>query len=536
MYIRYVTTASGATAVQIVEKHRGQRRIVKHIGSAHTEAELGVLVAQARAVLNPPDQMLDLDIEEQPLLVQLREPPPATTEISLPGLTTDDEIDSDHTKARSTAARTIGTSSRLLYDLLGGVFDGLDFDEVEDTVFRDLVIARIVEPTSKLDAGRVLHDLGADPASYATVKRRLRRIIDEDYRSTLATACAEYAKAAGGLALVLYDVTTLFFEAEHEDTLRKVGFSKERRVDPQIVVGLLVDRHGFPLEIGCFEGNKAETLTMLPVIRGFLDRHELDDLVVVADAGMLSASNLQAIEDAGLRFIVGSRISKAPYDLHDHFKRHGTGFDDGQIINTTTKLGRAQTEYRIVYQYSKKRWVRDNQTINLQQQRAMAFLAGEKTARKPRFLKTKRGQSKGELDDAAIETARKLAGLKGYVTNLSPERMSGKQVIGSYHDLWQVERSFRMSKSDLAARPIFHRQLDSIEAHLTVVFAALAVARRVEAATGRSIGAVVKALRPLRSARISINGAEQTFPPQIPDELEPMITALRQAATGALSK
>ena len=76
-------------------------------------------------------------------------------------------------------------------------------------------------------------------------------------------------------------MTTLYFEAESEDSLRKVGYSKERRVDPQIVVGLLVDRTGFPLEIDCFEGNTAETTTIVPIIEGFLDRHDVHDMSIV---------------------------------------------------------------------------------------------------------------------------------------------------------------------------------------------------------------------------------------------------------------
>ena len=107
------------------------------------------------------------------------------------------------------------------------------------------------------------------------------------------------------MSLVLYDVTTLSFEAEREDDLRKVGFSKERRVDPQVVVGLLVDRGGFPLEIGCFEGNEAETAAIIPVVKAFQARHQLADMVVVADAGMLSATNLRELDQAQLRFIVG---------------------------------------------------------------------------------------------------------------------------------------------------------------------------------------------------------------------------------------
>jgi hypothetical protein len=136
--------------------------------------------------------------------------------------------------------------------------------------------------------------------------------------------------------LCLYDVTTLYFEAEHEDELRKVGYSKERRVDPQIIVGLLVDRAGFPLEIGCWEGNKAETTTMLPIIRQFQERHSIEAMVVVADAGMLSAGNLKDLHEAGLRFIVGSRVTKAPADLASHFRWHGDAFTDGQVIDTIT--------------------------------------------------------------------------------------------------------------------------------------------------------------------------------------------------------
>ena len=122
----------------------------------------------------------------------------------------------------------------------------------------------------------------------------------------------------------MYDLTTLHFEVSEEDQLRKVGMSKERRVDPQVTVGLLVTASGFPLEVAMFEGNKAETKTLIPVIETFKERHQISDLVVVADAGMLSAANLNALEDAGHRFIVGSRQSHVPYDLGEHSNGTGT--------------------------------------------------------------------------------------------------------------------------------------------------------------------------------------------------------------------
>jgi len=132
------------------------------------------------------------------------------------------------------------------------------------------------------------------------MRRTLARATSGKYRDQIATVCFGHALTAGDVSLCLYDVTTLYFEAEHEDALRKVGYSKERRVDPQIVVGLLVDRHGFPLEIGCFEGDKAETLTIVPIVRQFTARHGIADMVVVADAGMLSAANLTALQEADL--------------------------------------------------------------------------------------------------------------------------------------------------------------------------------------------------------------------------------------------
>ena len=98
-------------------------------------------------------------------------------------------------------------------------------------------------------------------------------------------------------------MTTLYFEAEREDDLRKVGYSKERRVDPQIIVGLLVDRAGFPLQVGCWEGNKAETTTIIPIVEAFQAAHGIEDLIIVAGRGMLSAANLTALDDARLRFI-----------------------------------------------------------------------------------------------------------------------------------------------------------------------------------------------------------------------------------------
>ena len=391
----------------------------------------------------------------------------------------------------------------------------------------------------------MLTDLGAETVSYRTIQRHLVTVNTANYREKIAAACFGHATDRGTLSLLLYDVTTLYFEAESEDDLRKVGYSKERRVDPQIVVGLLVDRTGFPLEIGCFEGNTAETTTLVPVITAFAARHDLGDtsMVVAADAGMLSAANLAALDEAGFGFIVGSRSVKAPLDLASHFHWNGDVFADGQIIDTVTprhaksKVNdtnkRAEpvwnatdhpAAWRAIWAYSAKRARRDQKTLYAQETRARAVINGERAAKSTRFVTTRAGDR--VLDEASLARAQSLVGLKGYVTNLDATVLPAGEVIAKYHDLWHVEKSFRMSKSDLRARPMFHRTRDAIEAHLTIVFTALGVAHTIQERSGLSIAKVVKTLRPLRSATIAINGTTETFPPDIPPTEQAILNSL----------
>ena len=516
VFVRKSPGRAGSTKVQIAERRGGRDVVVEHVGTARTDAELAVLMAQARRRLHEGQEELDLDVGGfEDAGVPER-----------PGLIT-------------------SKRSALLWEVLTGAYARLGFDAIGDEAFAQLVLARIIEPTSKADSVRVLSEVGVKPASLRTMFRSLQRAQQRDYRGQVATACFNHAAANGDVSLVLYDVTTLYFEAENEDDLRKVGYSKERRVDPQVVVGLLVDRRGFPLEIGCYEGNSAETLTIVPIVKAFAERHGIADMVVVADAGMLSSSNLRDLDKAGLRFVVGSRVTKAPKDLESHFRWHGDAFTDGQIIDTITPrdqrgnavktsdpMKRAEPvwdpsvhakSWRAVWAYSTKRAVRDNKTLTLQENKARAVVGGEKTARTPRFVKTRNGSS--EVDEASLARARRLVGLKGYVTNIEAAIMPPAEVISSYHDLWHVEQSFRMSKTDLRARPMFHHQRDAIEAHLTIVFAALAVARYLQDATGLSIKRIVQTLRPLQQITVRIAGHEHTAA----DPLTPTATAILDA-------
>jgi hypothetical protein len=475
-FIRKVKTASGATAVQIAHKKNGRIVRIEHIGSAHTEADLGTLMALAR---------------QQLLGAQL-------------------SLFTDATSFKITLKQSV---SSLLLRVLTEQYNLLGFNELKDEIFAYLCIARIVEPTSKLDSIRVLGDLGVSGLSKDQLYRCLGRVITKDYRSALTRQC--FAQAAiKGISLILYDVTTLYFETQEEDNYRKPGMSKERRLEPQILIGLLVDQSGFPLGLHSFEGNTAETNTILPVIEAFKKQHGLHDITVVADASMLSSKNLEALTRAGYTYIVGSRLHKIPYDIAEYQKTQE--LIDNQIITTQLKENQ-----RIIYQYREKRARLDMRNLEKQIAKAEKIVRGEIPARRTRFLNVKMKDKK--LNQILIDKAKVLAGIKGYVTNLD---IPDEQVIAAYHQLWHVEQSFRMSKSDLKARPIFHHKRDSIEAHLTVVLAALAVGKRIECRTGMSIKRFVKNIRPIRSGIVSISGSDYLAEAEIPPQIRPLIRKL----------
>jgi hypothetical protein len=167
---------------------------------------------------------------------------------------------------------------------------GLEDAASWDDVFGHLVVARIIEPVSKLDSIRVLEEAGVTPVSYPTIERRLSAYAEQEWRQRLSAACAAHARL-GPASLVLYDVSTLYFETDQGDGFREPGLSKERRLEPQITIGLLTGQDGFPLMVSAFGRNRAETKTMLPVIEKFMAAHRLPDVTVVADAGMISEAN-----------------------------------------------------------------------------------------------------------------------------------------------------------------------------------------------------------------------------------------------------
>ena len=498
-YLRTVKTSSGATAVQIVHSSHYGSRDIEHIGSAHDEAGLELLKAAARQRLAAGQGVLDLGLGA-----------------GAPG----------------GPLPIISSQMGCLVESLSRGYRVLGFDRATtgDEVFFQLVLARIIEPVSKLDSLRVLEEAGVRPAPYRTVTRRLRVFAEDSWRQQISAACAAHA-GLGPASLVLYDCSTLYFETDEGDGFRESGFSKERRLEPQITLGLLTGADGFPLMVSAFEGNKAETKTMLPVIEAFMTAHQLPDVTVVADAGMVSEANQKAIEAAGLSFILGAKIPHEPYVVKQWRREHpGQDIPDGHIFTQPWPAGPngGRRDQVIYYQYRHDRARRTLRGIDQQVRKAEQAVAGNAPVKRNRFIRLTGGSRTVNRELEA--KARTLAGLKGYVTNLAacPDGtpVTPEFVIGSYHQLFQIERSFRMAKSDLQARPVYHRTRDSIEAHLTIVFAALAVSRWIEARTGWSIRKFVKTARRYRTIRIQAGTQVITAADPLPGELRQALEAI----------
>jgi Transposase DDE domain len=397
-----------------------------------------------------------------------------------------------------------------------------------------LVLARIIEPASKLDSLRVLDEAGVAPPSYATVKRRLPAYAKEEWRQRLSAACAAHARL-GPASLVLCDVSTLYFETGKGDGFRESGFSRERRLEPQITIGLLAGQAGFPLMVSAFEGNRAETKTMLPVIEAFMAARQLPDVTVVADAGMISDANMTAIEAAGLSFILGMKVPDVPYVVDRWRREHpGEEIPDGHVFTQPWPAGPKdkRRDQVIYYAYKADRARRTLRGIDEQVAKAAKAVAGLAPVKRNRFIALE-GAVKS-VNRELEATARTLAGIKGYKTNLAAtpdgEPVTADFVIGSYHRLFEIEKSFRMSKSDLQARPVYHRKRDSIEAHLTIVFAALAVSRWTEAHTGWSIRKFVKTARRYREIQIKAGQHVITAADPLSDDIRQALDAINRAS------
>jgi transposase len=339
------------------------------------------------------------------------------------------------------------------------------------------VITRLVYPVSKLKTADYLFKYKGIEMSVYRIYRYLDRLhqdqVDQVKAISLRHTLGLFSKA---LSVVFYDVTTLYFEAEQEDDLRRTGFSKDgKHQQPQIVLGLLVSENGYPLDYDIFEGNKYEGDTLMPVIDHFTAKYQSDHLIVVADAGLLSKKNIALLKKKGYQYILGARIRNEPASVGNQILQ--LGLQDKQ----SAEIGKG--EERLIISYKEQRAHKDAYN----RKRGLEKL--EKRLRSGKLSKThinNKGYNKylkmeGDvsisIDYDKFREDAQWDGLKGYLTNTE---LSKQDVIEQYNQLWTIEKAFRISKSDLRIRPIYHRLRKRIEAHICICFAACKVYKELE--------------------------------------------------------
>lgn len=362
--------------------------------------------------------------------------------------------------------------------LLGKIFDAIGFGQLPDPLFRHLVLARIVYPGSKLKTVRYLEEYQGETYSIYQVYRYLDKLHSKQKERVERISFDHTLQVLGGaMSAVFYDVTTLYFEAEQEDELRKAGFSKDgKNSHPQILLGLLVSPGGYPLAYDIFEGNTFEGHTMLGVLRRFQAKYGLEKLVVVADAGLLSKQNIDDLVEAGHQYILGARLRTTKAHVKEavlslgltHGESKAILLEDGSRLVVSSSLARAK----------KDAYNRERALAKLQAAISKGRLTKAQINNRGynRFLKMT-GEVAICIDQEKLLQDQQWDGLKGYVTNTT---LPPGELIARYKELWRIEKAFRISKTDLRIRPIYHRRQRRIEAHLCVCFVAYKVYKELE--------------------------------------------------------
>jgi hypothetical protein len=477
--IRKVTTASGKTAIQVVRYENQKTFIIKHIGSAANEEEKKKLINLAHNFIISHFQLTPLF----PAIFGLEQKQYHLVAVE----------NLNFTKTYHTFA----------YEFLSYFYDLNGFGKMNNEFLRDLSIIRIIEPTSKLKSIELLGEYFAKRHSAISIYKRLLQITN--LGSDIQAQAVDYAKKYlyFNFTIVFYDVTTLYFETDHDDSLRKYGYSKDGKSNqPQILIALVVNTDGYPIAVEIFEGNKFEGHTIIPVILAFKHKYKIENLTVVADAAMLSFDNLTALRKNHINYIVAARLASIPQELIEKISK--------KLNKKENIFFRKKTGHGILLcGYSKKRASKDKSDREKQIIKAKKQMADPKTKpKKLRFLKEIR-KSKYTLNKELIKTDELLDGIKGYYTNL--KRIRAKLIIQRYQDLWRIEKAFRMTKSDLLARPIYHFKKQSIKAHVLIVFVSLCVSKSIELLSGLSIQKVKQSIWKILDIEFKDKLTKKTF-------------------------
>lgn len=453
MFVRRNRNRGGSVSVQIISKDGGQYRVVETVGTSKDFDEVEKLVVEAKDRINNPTN-------QAPLFSFLSG--------------TDVAIENFVENISNLQIHTIGPEL-----IFGNLFNQIGFKVIKDELFRHLVVARLAYPTSKLKTVDYLYRYRGILMEVDTVYRFLDKLHDK-HKETVERVAYEYTKRTlKGISVVFYDVTTLYFEAEDEDDLRKIGFSKDGKFqNPQIMLGLLVGQNGYPIGYNIFEGNAFEGHTLLPVLESIQRKYGFNRPTVIADAAMLSKKNLDNLAKEKYQFIIGGRIKNETDKVQQEILKQAKGLKDGQSF-VLKKLDGT----RLVITYSDKRQKKDGHNrerglLKLRQKVRSGKLTKESINNKGynKFL-TLKGEVKVEIDEGKVKKDQKWDGLKGYITNT---RLSPKSIVENYRHLWQIEKAFRISKTDLRIRPVYHYRRKRIEAHICIAFVAYTIYKELE--------------------------------------------------------
>lgn len=457
--VRTTKTGSGSVGVQVVDRYCHKTRIVKHVGSARDKYELERLIQIGKNL----SEKLSPD---RPLFPEMY------------GGDKDEIVDINKIKVLP------GHKHGFAYEFLSYFYHKVGFDILRLNTFKHLVIARIIKPSSKIESLNVLKKRFDIRHGHSNLYRELKNINKK--KSAIESIAADFAKKnfSFDFSLVFYDVTTMYFETSNEDKegFRKQGYSKDgKHQQPQILVGLVVTKEGFPISVETFNGNTFEGHTILPVILNIKKKYGIKKLTVVADAGMLSFNNMSLLEQNGVGYVVGARMgSMKECEIKDISEKIGKR--EGFILETATQYG------RLIVDYSRKRAIKDMSDRKKQIEKAKRYIGVEHVTKRMRFL-IPDIKARYKINLELIEKDILLDGLKGYYTNTEDV---ATLLIERYKDLWHVEKSFRIAKSDLLARPMFHHKKENINAHTMIVFAGLCMSKLIEIDTRMTVKKVAE--------------------------------------------
>ncbi len=452
MFIRKKKNPSGVISVQIIDKSKGKYKVVHTIGSSKDELFVDDLIKKGRQWIEvqsgTPDMFKQKAREEEEKQV---------TEHLL-----------------SSIENVLINGTQLILD---EVFKITGFDAIEDDILRQLVIARLGQPLSKSATVDYLKSYFDEDVQLYKIYRYLDKLYNTQQEKIQQISVEHTRKILGGkIGLMFYDVTTLYFESDYSDDLRENGFSKDgKHSQPQVVLGLLVSRDGYPLSYSLFNGSQYEGRTMLPIVEDFVQRFNLDDFVVVADSGLMSKSNISLLQSGGYKYIVGARIknetevvkrnilSLAKHDNEFHELKKG----DSRLIVSYSSVRARKDKYN-----------REKGVKRLQKAYKTGNITKENINKRGynKFLEIS-DNVKVVINQERIHEDAKWDGLKGYITNTL---LSAKDVYEQYNGLWVVEKAFRITKGTLEIRPMFHFTPRRIEAHVCICFVAYKIYKELE--------------------------------------------------------